>query len=102
MKLETVYAAEYLKLLIKIENELFNTLYNTDAEINVIIKTAVNTVKLFIQSDSTMNLMMYDDDNCLFIRMCFNVEVNCRKAKYYTSAFIVEKAVYNLLFNRSY
>ena len=48
LKLKTVYAAEYLKLLIKIENEFFNTLYNTDAEINVMIKTAVNAVRLFI------------------------------------------------------
>ena len=43
-----MYAAECLKLSVKIENESFNTLYNTETEINVIIRTAVNIVKLFI------------------------------------------------------
>ena len=47
-----MYVAECLKLLIKIENEFFDTLYDTDVKINIIIKTAVNVVKLFIQSDS--------------------------------------------------
>ena len=55
-----MYAAECLKLLIKIRNEFFNTLYNTDVKINIIIKTAVNTVKLFIQSDSIINLTVYN------------------------------------------
>ena len=48
MKSEIIYTAKCLKLLIKIKNEFFNALYNTDTEINVIIKTAVNTVKLSI------------------------------------------------------
>ena len=43
-----MYAVKCLKLLVKIRNEFFNTLYNTDAEINIIIKTAVNTVRLSI------------------------------------------------------
>ena len=102
MKSETVYAVKYLKLLIKIENKLFNTLYNINAEINVMIKTAANAVKLFIQSDSIMNLMMYDDNNCLFIEVCSNIKVDCKEVKYYTSVFVIEKAVYDLLFNKSY
>ena len=88
-----IYAAECLKLLIKIENELFDTLYNINTEINVMIKTIVNTVRLFIQSDSTINLMMYNDDNCSFVEACLNININCREVKYYTSVFIVEKAV---------
>ena len=48
LKSETVYTAKYLELLIKIENEFFDTLYNTDAEINIMIKTTVNAVKLSI------------------------------------------------------
>ena len=102
MKSEMMYAAECLKLSVKIENELFDTLYNTDMKINVMIKTAANTARLSIQSDSTINLMIYDSDNCLFIETCSNVEVDCREVKCYTSAFVVEKAVYDLLLNRSY
>ena len=101
-KSEIVYAAECLKLLIKIENEFFDTLYNTDTEINVMIKTAVNKIKLFIQSDSIMNLMMYDSRNYSFVKICLNIEVNCEEVKYYTLIFIVEKAVYNLLLKRLY
>ena len=102
MKSEIIYTAECLKLLIKIRNEFFNTLYDTNIKINVIIKTAVNAVKLFIQSDSMMNLTVYNSKNYLFIKMCLNVEINCKEVKCYTSAFIVEKAVYNLLLKRSY
>ena len=102
MKLKMIYAAKCSKLLVKIRNELFNTLYDTDAEINIIIKTIINAVKLSIQSDSTINLMMYDSNNCLFVEMCSNIEVNCREVKYYTSVFIVKKAVYDLLLNKSY
>ena len=97
-----MYAAECLKLLIKIENELFDTLYNTDAEINVMIRTAANAARLSIQSNSTMSLMIYDDNNYLFVEACSNIEVDCREAKCYTSAFIVKKAVYDLLLDRSY
>ena len=102
MKSETVYAAECLKLLIKIENELFDALYDTDVKINVIIRTVTNAARLFIWSDSTISLTVYDSNNCLFIEACSNIEVDCREAKCYTSAFVVEKAVYNLLLNRSY
>ena len=102
LKSEMMYAAECLKLSAKIENEFFDTLYNTDAEINIMIKTAVNAVKLFIQSDSMMDLMMYDDENCLFVKMCLNIEVDCREVKCYTSVFVVEKAVYDLLLKRFY
>ena len=97
LKSETVYAAEYLELLIKIENEFFDTLYNTDAEINIMIKTAVNAVKLSIQSDFIISLMIYDSRNYLFIRACLNVKVNYKEVKCYTSTFIVKKAVYDLL-----
>ena len=79
MKSKTVYTTECLKQLIKIENEFFNALYNTDVKINIMIKTAVNAVRLFIQSDSIINLIIYDSRNYLFIRMYLNVEVNCRK-----------------------
>ena len=102
LKSETVYAAECLKLPIKIENEFFDTLYDTDVKINVIIKTAANTARLSIQSDSMMNLTAYNDGNCLFVRMCSNVEVDCRGVKCYSSVFIVEKAVYDLLLERLY
>ena len=101
-KSETVYAAEYSKLSVKIRNEFFNTLYNTNAEINVMIKIAVNIVKLSIQSDSTINLMMYDSENCLFVKVCLNVKINCREAKCYTLIFVIKKAFYDLLLERSY
>ena len=48
LKLKMMYAAECLKLSVKIENKFFDTLYNTDAEINIMIKTAVNVARLFI------------------------------------------------------
>ena len=97
-----MYATKCLKLLIEIENEFFNILYNTDVKINVIIKTAVNVVKLSIQSDSTISLMMYNSRNYSFIKTCLNVEVNCKEMKYYTSVFVIKKAVYNLLLEKSY
>ena len=34
--------------------------------------------------------------------MYLNVEVNCKKATYYTLVFIVKKVVYKLLLKRSY
>ena len=97
-----MYAAECLKLSIKIENEFFNILYDTDAEINVIIKTVVNAVKLSIWFNSTMNLTVYNDRNYLFVKVCLNVKVDCREVKCYISVFIVKKAVYNLLLKRFY
>ena len=97
-----MYVAECLKLSVKIRNEFFDTLYNTNTEINVIIKTTVNAVSLSIQFDSMMNLMMYNSRNCSFVKMYLNIEVNCKEVKCYTSAFIIKKAVYNLLFKRSY
>ena len=102
LKSETVYAAECPKLSVKIESELFKILYNTDAEINIIIKTAVNTARLLIQFNSTMNLRVYDDENYSFVKTYLNVKVNCREVKCYTLIFIVEKVVYNLLLKRSY
>ena len=45
---------------------------------------------------------MYNSRNCLFIKVYLNIEVNCRKVKYYTSVFVVKKVVYNLLLKRSY
>ena len=45
---------------------------------------------------------MYDSRNCSFMKMCSNVEINCKEVKCYTSAFIIKKAVYNLLLERSY
>ena len=101
-KSETIYTVECLKLLIKIENEFFDVLYDTNVKINIMIKTAVNAARLSIQSNSIMSLMMYDSRNCLFVKVCLNVEVNCEEVKYYTSVFIVEKAVYNLLLKRFY
>ena len=91
LKSETVYAAECLKLLIKIENEFFDTLYNTDAEINIMIRIVVNTVKLSIWSDSIINLIVYDNRKCSFIKACLNIKINCKEVKYYTLTFIVKK-----------
>ena len=97
-----MYAAECLKLSVKIENEFFDALYDTDAEINIIIRTAANAARLFIQSDSIISLTVYDNRNYSFVKVCSNVEVNCRGAKCYTLIFVIKKAVYNLLLKRSY
>ena len=102
LKLEIIYAAECLKLSVKIRNEFFDTLYDINIKINVIIKTAVNVVKLSIQSDSIISLIVYNSRNCLFVKMCLNVKIDCREAKYYTSVFIIEKVVCDLLLERSY
>ena len=36
------------------------------------------------------------------MKMYLNIEVNYREVKYYTSVFMIEKTVYNLLFKRLY
>ena len=60
LKLKMIYTVKCLKLLIKIENEFFDTLYNTDVKINIKIKTVANIVRLFIQSASIIKLMIYN------------------------------------------
>ena len=49
-----------------------------------------------------MNLIVYDNRNYLFIKVCLNIKVDYREVKCYTSIFIIKKAVYNLLLKRSY
>ena len=77
-------------------------LLDNDAEINVMSKTLVTKVQLFMQRDIHLNMIEVSEANTNIIECCNDVKINIDKAKSMISIFVIKRDEYTLILSRLY
>jgi len=77
-------------------------LLDNDAEINVMSKTLVTKVQLFMQRDIHLNMIEVSEANTNIIKCCNDVKINIDKAKSMISIFVIKSDEYTLILSRLY
>ena len=77
-------------------------LLDNDAEINVMSKTLVTKVQLFMQRDIHLNMIEVSEAKTNIIECCNNVKINIDKAKSMISIFVIKSDEYTLILSRLY
>ncbi len=77
-------------------------LLDNDAEINVMSKTLVTKVQLFMQRDIHLNMIEVSEANTNIIECCNDVKINIDKAKSMISIFVIKSDEYTLILSRLY
>jgi hypothetical protein len=77
-------------------------LLDNDAEINVMSKTLVTKVQLFMQRDIHLNMIEVSEAKTNIIKCCNDVKINIDKAKSMISIFVIKSDEYTLILSRLY
>jgi len=77
-------------------------LLDNDVEINVMSKTLVTKVQLFMQRDIHLNMIEVSEAKTNIIECCNDVKINIDKAKSMISIFVIKSDEYTLILSRLY
>jgi len=77
-------------------------LLDNNAEINVMSKTLVTKVQLFMQRDIHLNMIEVSEAKTNIIECCNDVKINIDKAKSMISIFVIKSDEYTLILSRLY
>jgi len=77
-------------------------LLDNDVEINVMSKTLVTKVQLFMQRDIHLNMIEVSEAKTNIIECCNDVKIDIDEAKSMISIFVIKSDEYTLILNRSY
>lgn len=85
-----------VKVILK-DGSKITALFNTSAEINVMIKKVMKNAGLAMRQRQKQELVLYKDHNKFFLELCKNVEVAINGLKIRHLIFVIETRDYNLV-----
>ena len=85
---------------VSIENVKIKALFNSDAEINCILKRLTNSAQLFIRQEINIVIINFTDKRARFFDVCELIFINIENIIISIFIFVIERSNHKLLLDR--
>ncbi|KAI9698461.1 MAG: hypothetical protein M1836_004042 [Candelina mexicana] len=101
-ELYNLFSVSASRLCVKLHRKKISALLNLRAEINIMIKTLVNSLRLSIQTEVMIKLISYQDETTHFVNVIMKTEMICDDMFTQTLIFIIKNTDHELVLERLY
>ena len=95
-----MYVVVCSTMSVSIKNVKVKTLFDSNAEINCMLKRLTNSIQLFIRQRINIVIMNFTDEFARFFDVCESIFINIESIIISTFIFVIERLNYEFLLNR--
>ena len=95
-----MYAVVCSTMSVSIENVKIKTLFDSDVEVNCMLKKLTNSTQLFIRQDINIVMMNFTDERARFFDVCESMFINIENIIISIFIFVIERSNHELFLDR--